>query len=287
MSPSSPVIKVISAGIYAALQDAGRYGHRHLGVPVSGAMDTQSLYYVNHVLQNNINSPAIEILGHGAKFEILEEVRLCVSGASGIIHLYGKNTTPHQPFFAKKGQILYIQKIITGARFYLGISGGFFAEPVMQSVSTINGTHLGPLKKNEVLRRNIDEIRGNSQNSRLIHHTIDKTKPIQALHGPEYHFLSETSAANLMNATYTITNENNRMGYRLSGPALYTVVAHNNLLTSAVLPGTVQLLPGGQLILLMRECQTTGGYPRVLQVEEASINQLAQRWASDSIRFLI
>ncbi len=107
-----------------------------------------------------------------------------------------------------------------------------------------------------------------------------------AAKGPEFDLLNSIVRKILNKIKFKVSRENNRMGYRLSGPPL-EVKKQMSMITSSVLPGTVQLTPSGQLIILMRDCQTTGGYPRVLQLSERSINQLAQKKTGDEFFFLI
>lgn len=104
--------------------------------------------------------------------------------------------------------------------------------------------------------------------------------------GPEFDILNDQDKKTIFNSTFMVTKDNNRMGYRLEGSP-YTNPANYNMLTSSVLPGTVQLTPSGQLIVLMQDCQTTGGYPRILQVTQSGINSLAQKKSSDAITFEI
>ena len=100
--------------------------------------------------------------------------------------------------------------------------------------------------------------------------------------GPEFDMLTIEQQELLLDLDFTIAKENSRMAYQL-------VVTVNNslkpIITSLVLPGTVQLTPSGKLIILMRDCQTTGGYPRVLQLSENAINRLSQKFTNDKIRF--
>ena len=110
------------------------------------------------------------------------------------------------------------------------------------------------------------------------------SKTLKVHKGPEFDRLSISEKENLFSQEFTISKENNRMAYQLSE------AVQNNLtpiITSLVLPGTVQLTPSGKLIILMRDCQTTGGYPRVLQLNDKAINILSQKFTNDKIRFTL
>ena len=102
--------------------------------------------------------------------------------------------------------------------------------------------------------------------------------------GPEYDLLNKQAKEKLNNINFTISKENSRMGYRLEEHIDNKL---GSMLTSSVLPGTIQLTPSGKLIILMRDCQVTGGYPRILQLTEKSINRLSQKSTGDSFSFKI
>ncbi len=285
MNPKSiPALKIIRPGIYSAIQDFGRFGFRHLGVPCSGASDRQSMMYVNFILHNPNNSPVLEIFGQGIEVETLNPVTIAISGGSAFVTVDSTPTDISKPVKLSAGQRLKIEKLLLGAVVYLGIRGGFTAEPIMGSVSTIHGSHLRPLSKNEIVYA-IDESEHTTINrGNLTPIKIDISKPIRVTIGPEFEFLDSNAQLLLLTSTFTITKDSSRMGYRLKGERL----RQNNptdMLTSAVAPGVIQLLPDGQLIILMRDCQTTGGYPRVLVVSESDINQLAHRSPGNSVIF--
>ena len=111
-----------------------------------------------------------------------------------------------------------------------------------------------------------------------------KSTTIEVYTGPEYNLLNALPKEQFSKTLFTISKENSRMGYRLQEHIENDL---GSLLTSAVLPGTVQLTPSGKLIILMRDCQITGGYPRILQLTESSINNLAQKTTGDTFTFKI
>jgi antagonist of KipI len=281
-----PVLKVLKRGVYCALQDTGRFGYRHLGVPCSGAMDRHSYMYANHRLGNNPNATQLEIYGQGAVFMVLSDCVLFISGAESEVTVDKHKINTAEPISVYRGQALSLDRIFSGARVYISVKGGFYCTPVMDSMSTLAGTHLTPLEKDEIIYM----VSG----SEAKHHSvasigrirIDKRSKIPALPGPEFNWLAPESMVEITSKHFIISQMSNRMGYRLSGDPL-PKVHQQELLTSAVMPGTVQCTPDGQLIILMRDCQTTGGYPRILQVEEWGISQLAQRLPGDEVVFQI
>ena len=110
-----------------------------------------------------------------------------------------------------------------------------------------------------------------------------KNNQIEVYKGPEFDQLSTKTQSLLLNRIFSISNNNNRMGYQLN--ELIETTKMEPMLSSIVIPGTVQLTPSGKLIVLMRDCQTTGGYPRVFQLNNDSINRLAQKTTNDKIQF--
>jgi biotin-dependent carboxylase-like uncharacterized protein len=279
-----PVIKIQKPGIYCCIQDFGRFGFRHLGIPCSGASDRMSMISANAKLQNKPNAPVLEIFGQNVVIEILSPVRLAMAGATSIISVDSKTTDFNQPQNLTKGQVLHIEKLLIGYVTYVAIEGGFDEKPVMGSVAPLSGTYLKPLTKDSILFKTMAVKRQIEMNSRLVPIQISMDAPIKVSPGPEFNLLDDEAIRTLLHATFVISKTSSRMGYRLIGPSIIDTQKHE-MLSSAVTPGVVQWLPDGQLIILMRDCQTTGGYPRILVVEEHDINQLAQRCACNEVKF--
>jgi allophanate hydrolase subunit 2 len=180
--------------------------------------------------------------------------------------------------------VLSFGKLNSGFRCYLAIWGGFKSETIMGSKSMCqNITERFKLFKNDeliVCDYSTDIIYKNASVRFNVSYLTSEI--VEVLKGPEFDLLSDDQKNELLNKSFTISKDNNRMAYQLEENL------KNNLkpiITSGVLPGTVQLTPSGKLIILMRDCQTTGGYPRVLQVKESSIDILAQKFTGNHIKF--
>lgn len=277
------MVKVLNPGFFSTVQDMGRLGFQHFGVPVSGAMDAYSAKIANAVLDNHKNAAVIEMTMLGATLQFNCATNICVSGADMSPKINSNPIKLHKNIAVKSGDVLSFGKPKYGFRCYLAIFGGFKTEVVMHSRSMYKGiTNQFKLNKNDVLPVS-DVVKHNKKHARIKastnHFNLDI---VEVFKGPEFDFLSTEQQQKLFSKTYTISKENNRMAYQLNEALT------NNLLpiiTSSVLPGTVQLTPSGKLIILMRDCQTTGGYPRVLQLKEASINGLAQKFTGQNITF--
>lgn len=278
------VIKVLSPGLYSSIQDLGRMGFQQYGVPYSGVMDAYSAALANHVLGNEESAAVIEMSMTGATLQFNRETCICISGADMSPKLNDNPIHLNKIIKVNAGDVLSFGKLNIGFRSYLAVLGGFKTEKVMDSRSMYKGiTERFKLSKNNELEILINDLFTESKNALIkVKNEHFITKDIAVYKGPEFDFLSKDQQAFLLQNEFTISKDNSRMAYQLSEPL------ENNLepiITSAVLPGTVQLTPSGKLIVLMRDCQTTGGYPRVLQLKESAISVLAQKFTGSAIHF--
>ncbi len=277
------MVRVIKPGFFSTIQDIGRIGYQHYGVPYSGVMDAYSASIANAILGNKKHAAVIEMSMTGATLEFKSDTNICISGADMSPQLNSVQIKRYKSIPVKANDVLLFGKTNFGFRSYLAVQGGFDTEIIMNSRSMYGGiTNKHVLCKNDELP--IPNLAPNNIKHARIKVKTDHfiTKYIEVFKGPEFDLLSFEQQEKLFSLPYTITKENNRMAYQLKE------TLENNLpsiITSSVLPGTVQLTPSGKLIILMRDCQITGGYPRVLQLKEASINVLAQKFTNQSIVF--
>jgi biotin-dependent carboxylase-like uncharacterized protein len=247
-------------------------------------MDEYSAAVANVLLGNEERSAVMEITMMGPVLEFQCNATICISGADISPKLNHNSIKLNKAITLKSGDLLSFGKLNYGFRAYLAVLGGFKTEKVMRSRSMYQGiTKQYVIAKNDALLIDASE---NDFDEQLATVKIDKTHfdslIIDVLKGPEFEMLSKTQKDALFSKPFIVSKNNNRMAYQL------TETLSNNLdsiITSSVLPGTVQLTPSGKLIVLMRDCQTTGGYPRILQLKESSINVLAQKFADSEISF--
>ena len=280
------MISVITAGFFTTVQDLGRTGFAHIGVPVSGAMDGYAAQLANQLLSNSKEDAVLEITFGNCTFMFDEPQLICVTGADFSPCVDEVRIALNVPVHIQKGGILSFGKQHYGIRMYLAVKGGIKTEKRLESRSFYKGiTKEFLLKKGTQLQvkklaKNITE----TFSSVKVQQGHFEAKQLVCYRGPEYDALTEDQKTELEEILFTVSKDNSRMGYKLEE------LIENNLssmLTSGVLPGTVQLTPSGKLIVLMRDCQVTGGYPRVLQLSEKAINQLAQKTTGDQFRFLL
>ncbi|CAL2104692.1 Allophanate hydrolase subunit 2 [Tenacibaculum sp. 190130A14a] len=279
------MIKVLNPGIYSTIQDNGRKDYRKIGVPVSGAMDTYSAQLANHLLHNDEVAALIELTFGGCKLEFLTDTLICITGADFSPKLNDTRIQLNSVQKVAKGSVVSFGKRNYGVRTYIGVLGGIQTEQFLNSRSFYKGiTPDFILHKGDVLP--IATVNSNLQQSFAkvkVNESHFSSEDIQCFKGPEFDLLSPEQVTLLQETSFSISQDNSRMGYRLNEAIPNTF---NSMLTSGVLPGTVQLTPSGKLIVLMRDCQVTGGYPRVLQLSEHAINILAQKTTGDRLRFV-
>ncbi|PWL38761.1 allophanate hydrolase [Flagellimonas aquimarina] len=276
------MLKVLKSGFFTSIQDLGRFGYRDMGVPVSGAMDNNSVKKANLLLDNEPDAAVMEITMTGPTLLFEAPTFICLSGAYLSPTLNNEPLDNYKVIKVLKGDILSYGKLVNGFRSYLAIKGGFQTVKVLESRSQyFPVTKYRCLKdRNEIdfketvsFSPTISEIKMES------HFDLDY---LEVYKGPEFSILSDNQLAALFSKTFSVSKENNRMAYQLSE----LIEGHKtSMLTSGTLPGTVQFTPAGRLIILMKDGQTTGGYPRILQLSEASINVLAQKKFGDTFSF--
>lgn len=278
-------IIVVKPGIYSIIQDGGRFGYRSFGVPVSGAMDLTAFHLANALAGNTKNAACIECTLGGIQLRFKKNTVIAVTGF-GIATINGRPIRICQPLAVFKNDLLEIKFSNEGVRSYIAVRGGFDSTLMLNSRSVYPKAGIGlPLKKDDGLKIG-NMISGNSkmipENFSFAKYQIDCT--IQIIEGPEFKWMDAHSRSVIFSNIFLISNQSDRMGYRLESEPL---VKENNieLLSTAVTKGTVQLTPSGQLIILMSDCQTTGGYPRVAQVAASDLSILAQMKPGDGLRF--
>lgn len=264
------------------MQDLGRFGYRHLGVPVAGAADLLSARRVNGLLENPESAAVLEMTMQGPVLAFSEPTYISYSGAPMDIRLGGQALEPDQVYAVPAGGEVNCGRIKKGFRSYLGVKGGLLAPLVLGSRS-----YYSPVTEQRKLKIG-DEIgytpcpEYTPKILKWSHADHIKEHLLQAFPGPEYDLLSQKQRELLFSQEFSLAKEHDRMACQLNE----LLPAHTiSMITSATLPGTVQLAPSGKVIILMCDGQTTGGYPRILQLEENALSVLAQKKAGDRIRF--
>ncbi len=278
------MIEVRSPGFLTTIQDKGRYGYRSLGVPISGVMDSYSAAMANMLLDNEDNMAVLEINMMGPSLLFTAATVIAITGAD-LSAKCNEDLVKHQHAIAvEKGDVLSFGEPKYGLRCYLAVKGGICIKKVLGSRSYYRGiTEAFRLLKGDLLPHEPLGLQYRPQYGSLkISEDHFRSPVMEVTPGPEFGLLSPEERDELLGRTFTISKAYSRMGYQLNESLKHTLP---QMITSPVLPGTVQLTPSGKPIVLMRDCQTTGGYPRVLQLTESAMSRLSQKRAGKHITF--
>lgn len=290
-------LKIIKAGVFDTIQDVGRYGFQHLGINPGGAMDRFAAQAVNVLVGNCVTEPVIEMHFPASIFLFEQEALIALGGADFSATINGDEIPEWQPMIIAKNSVLQFQKWKEGARCYLGVREKLNIEKWLDSYSTNVKASAGGLNGRALQKNDLVTFKEKNRYSTLLHDNDIFILPWRAdivwnetsinrvavTQGNEWEWLTEESRSRFLTESFIIDSLADRMGYRLQG-ALQA--KHNTeLISSAVGFGTIQLLPNGELIILMADHQTTGGYPRIGHVVSAHLGMLAQKQPGEKIYF--
>ena len=277
-------IEVLQPGLFSTIQDSGRKGFLKYGIPMSGVMDFYAAKMANLILRNPPDSAILEITQMGPKLKFSHPVKISICGALLSPKINNFPIENNWVYKIEAGDELSFGKRQLGCRAYLAISGGFKTGKVLKSRSWFDGV-TDNFKLNKKLKlpyefSNESKMETNASIKFTSEYLV--TSEIEVFPGPEFDLLTESEQEILRSRYFSIDKNNNRMAIQLKEIMENTL---KPIITGPVLPGTVQLTPSGKLIVLMRDCQTTGGYPRVMQLSETGMNKIAQKIIGDSVNF--
>ena len=283
-------LAIRSPGLLTTVQDGGRHGHQHLGVPVAGPMDIASYRVANAAVGNPPSYAALEVTLVGPEIEFRQAVRFTVAGAAFPLQLDGASIPPDAQIAAAAGQRLTFGARRRGARAYLAVAGGVNVPAVLGSRATHLGSRTGGLEGRALRAGDVLPI-GAAEPLEPQSRRVRPPLPlplggvrVRVVLGPhDAHF--DPGVVDAFLATrYVVTPQSDRMGYRLRGaPLLRRTEGH--LLSMATPFGAVQVPPRGEPIVLMADRQTAGGYPRMGTVITADLPLVGQLAPGDWMEF--
>lgn len=282
------MIRVVKPGLFTTVQDLGRYGYAHLGISPAGAADALSLRIANRLVGNDENTPALEMTLLGATLEFDEPALIATSGASCECQVDRKDIAVSTAVEVLAGSVLQCGSTKNGARCYLAVRGGFDVPLIMGSASTdirgrFGGVEGRRLQAGDVLRIGI----GGLHPRRLRVGTpaeFQRHGPIRVTRGAQHDWFSAEAHAKFFSSAYVVSEQSDRAGLRLQGEAV-TPRERKQLLTDGIPLGAIQVPQDGQPILLFVDQQTTGGYPKIVNVIAADMHRIGQLRPRDEIRF--
>ena len=275
-------IQIIKQGIMDTLQDKGRYGFQHMGIPPCGYLDNLSAQLANVIVGNPKDAPIFELHFPASSFIFNEDQTICISGANFVPVVNDKSVAMNTAMHVCKNDTLHFMQPLLGKTCYLAIKGNIDSSSWLNSKSDF----ISQIKTNDQFNI-IPWDADNKKNSNLSYEKIESSlinniqkhifnsNEIRFIPGPQWNDLNTESISNILKQPFYTSLNSNRMGYKLKGPSLQ-LNEEKTYLSSAVTRGTMQLLPNGEVIVLMANHQTIGGYANIGQIILVDLPKLVQ-----------
>ena len=286
------MIRVIQPGMLTTVQDEGRSGYLAFGMPRAGVMDRYAARIANLLCGNPLAAAVLEMTIIGGSYCFESAARIAVCGAAMPLQLNGEPIEAWAAVDVTGGDVLEIGAATAGCRAYLAVAGGFEVALVMGSRSTYYRAGIGgfagrALKSGDVLHRGtpIPFAAAPVQLPAGLIPEYSSEVEIRVMSGPQTNLFSAAGLNTLLTTTYTVSNEADRMGYRLEGEK----IEHLNgpdIVSDALTPGAIQVPSSGQPIVMMVDCGTTGGYAKIATVIGPDLAKVAQTKPQDILRFV-
>jgi biotin-dependent carboxylase-like uncharacterized protein len=290
---SQGLIEVIEGGIGNSIQDAGRLGYRHMGITVSGALDTYLARCANALVGNPGDCAVIEIRAAGPHLLVVAgPLRVALAGSLGglITRADGSSEalTAWRSFtLAEQDQLEF--DFLNGGTAYLALSGGVDSPPQLGSRSTyqralIGGLNGRPLSSGDLIPCALIAPEDRQQYSAAA--WVYAEQAMRVMLGPQAGHFEADAVAQFVAAEFRVSTDIDRMGVRLEGaPLRHLSPAAADIVSDGVTPGTVQVPGNGQPIILLADCQTVGGYPKIATVISADLPRLGQLRPGQTVHF--
>lgn len=296
------MVKIKRAGFVTTIQDPGRCGYRQFGVPLGGALDRHALRVANELVGNEPGAAGIEFTLGTLGLECEDERIVAWCGGDFRAAAGEVNVPAGHAFVLEAGEELRVTPQSRGGRLWLAISGGLEVPAVLGSRSTElrscfgglqgralrNGDTLTLGARSAACERFVTRIGAGKVSTWSAPSEWATTKPrhpiLRVVKGSDPQRLKSSDWDRFLRESFTVAPDSDRMGVRLEG-IQFRCDLNGDLLSEAVAPGTVQLPPGGKPIVLLGDCQTIGGYPKVAHVITADLSVAAQLQPGDTVRF--
>ncbi|HIY18330.1 MAG TPA: biotin-dependent carboxyltransferase family protein [Candidatus Blautia avistercoris] len=284
-------VKVKIPGALTTVQDAGRYGYQKSGISTSGVMDADAYEKANYLVGNEQGEAVLEMTVFGGTYEFTEDTVAAVTGAQMELTLNQQQVPLNCPIQIHKGDSLTVGIAKAGLRGYLAVAGGFDVPVVMGSRSTNQKCRLGGLEGRALAAG--DELPVGKGGKTYQEVKERRTEPrefpslitIRVIEGPQAEYFTEKGKKAFYSETYTISEQSDRMGYRLEGPSVESKNG-TDIVSDGIALGSVQIPPSGKPIVLLADRQTTGGYAKVATVYSRDIPRLVQGRPGEKVRFV-
>jgi biotin-dependent carboxylase-like uncharacterized protein len=293
---SGPALRVIQPGLHTTVQDLGRIGSQHLGIPVSGALDPVALRVANIVAGNPQPTAGLEIAVTGPVLEVVaDSMRIAVAGEGAHLIIEAADGSPPrrvpalQSAYLRRGDRLRVVAATESAVAYLAIEGGLAIASFLGSLSTYTRGGFGGLDGRALKAGDDLPLLAPAAESRPEMHLtdVDLAPPatIRVVLGPQDDHFSPTTIDAFLGGAYTVSRDADRMGLRLEGPLLDHVKGYN-IVSDGIAPGSIQVPGSRQPIVLLADRQTTGGYPKIATIVSADLAATGRLIPGATVRFV-
>ena len=279
-------VEVLRAGALTTVQDGGRPGLAHLGVPPSGALDQAALALGNRLLGNPVDAAALETTLDGVSLRPDGDCVIVVTGAPAAVSVNGRPVAWGAAVEVPAGARLEVGPASAGLRSYVSLAGGVCVEEVLGSRShdVLSGLGPTPLRDGDQLPLGAAPDLRPPAVDVAPHPAPPGELALTLWDGPRRDRLADEGAAALRSATWTVASASNRIGLRLEGPAL-TLASREELRSEGLVTGAVQVPPDGRPVIFLRDHPTTGGYPVIGVIDPSELSACAQARPGTPVRF--
>ena len=278
--------RVTKPGPLTTIQDQGRFGYAHLGLTEGGPMDKRSFALANRLVGNPVDAAALEITLGGLELECLRDTAIAVTGAFCPFSINNQPKALWQSHPVRKGDVISIGFAALGVRAYLSVCGGLREASWFGSQATVIREGLGQaLLKEQILDAEPCSLMPRFKLDYRAQPSLRKYAVMQFVPGYQWADITEQEQQKILTGEFFVGKQNDRMGYRLEGEKINTRLPQ--LTSEGICTGAIQITGDGDPIILMRDRQTIGGYPKIGSVISSSLDTLAQLTQGARIRFEI
>lgn len=277
------MFKVLSSGIFTTVQDLGRQGHTHLGITPSGAMDEYAYRWSQKLLGDECGN-ALEILLSGLKLQATAPSTISITGADLDFRINGISQPIWQTHQIQTDDMLSFEQKHSGMRAYLAVKGGFDLPKYQESYSTTLKEHKGKkLIAGDTLPFTSSQITLTKRVPEKYIPSYPEHLTLRIILSYQHDYFTDAQKEKFFSSSYTLTPEMSRMGYKLKGEPM--IPSKGDIISEGITFGAVQIPPDGQPIILLKERQTIGGYPKMGSVLPIDCYKLAQMSIGSNIGF--
>ena len=279
-------LEILNNAPYTSIQDEGRHGYAQYAIPRSGVMDPKAMYAANEILGLPYESPVIEFNLVPSKIKFHDETKIALTGANMHFRINGQEVNNYVHIDINKGDVLSGQWASSGARAYLQVQGVLQSQKDYGSASTYPPGRLG-FNNGRILKKG-DVLYWKEKNSRpkagIRIPDYNERRPIKIFPGPEFYMLDKECIKKLKHSQFEIDASSNRMAARLSTHLPSTKFKEMQS-SKAILTGFIQLTSEGEVIIILQDGQTTGGYPRIAFIKDQDLAIFNQIRPMEKFRF--